>query len=57
MVISNKLLINKQNYKLTEKLLLFDKENINFKLANLVKYQKYVELFKIIKLRKYFFTK
>ena len=57
MVINRKSSIDKKNYELSGQLTLFGRDNLDFKTVNLVKGQKFVNLYKVFKLKKITFQK
>ena len=52
MVIRCKSSIDKKNYELSGQLILFGRDNLDFKTVNLAKGQKFVNLCKVFKLKK-----
>ena len=57
MEINRKSSIDKKNYELSGQLTLFGRDNLDFKTVNLVKGQKFVNLYKVFKLKKITFQK
>ena len=52
MVIRLKSTIDKRNYELLVQLCIFRGDNLNYKTINLVKVEKYINLFRIFRLKK-----
>ena len=53
MVIRRKSSIDKKNYEISGQLSLFGRDNLDFKTVNLTKGQKFVNLYKVFKLKNY----